>query len=69
MPDLKIRKPLLRKLFVKSSKERELLPQKKLVTKSLSTKISKPNRKPKTKLHKKHRKRLLEARRNDSSSI
>jgi hypothetical protein len=69
MPDLKIRKPLLRKLCVKSNKERELLPPKKQVTKNQSTKISKPSKKLKTKLPKKLKRRLQEAKRNDWSAI
>jgi len=69
MPDLKIRKPLLRKLSVKSNKERELLQPKKQVTKNPSIKTNKPNKKPKTKLPKRPRKRLQEVRRNDCLAI
>jgi hypothetical protein len=69
MPDLKIKKHSLKKLFDKLSRERELLQPKRLETKNQSTKISKPNKRLKTKQPKKHRKRLLEARRNDSTAI
>jgi hypothetical protein len=56
---------LLRKLFVRSSREREPLPPKRQETKSQSTKTNKPSRKPKIRLLKRPRRRLQVVRRSD----
>lgn len=69
MPDLKIKKHLLRKLFVKSSREREPLPPKRQEIKSQSTKTNKLSKKLKIKLPRKPRRKLQEERRNDWSAI
>jgi len=60
---------LLKKLFVRSSRERELLQPKRQETKSQSTKTNKLNKKLRTKLPKKPRRRLQEARKNDWPAI
>jgi hypothetical protein len=60
---------LLKRQSVRSKKERELWLLKKQEIKSQSTKINKPNKKHKTKLLKKRKRRLQQVKRNDWRAI